>query len=172
MTLAEFLPWAEAQDARYEFDGTGPVEMTGGRVGNSQMMSRLLRLLEDRLAGTGLEAFGADAGVRTVGEAVRYPDVVVARPTPADAYWVRDPVVVFEIVSPSSERTDRVVKRLEYEAVGTIRRYVILTIEGGVTDLERGAEGRFVERALSAADTLEMPEISVRLPLSDIYRAR
>ena len=30
MTLAEFLEWEERQPLRYEFDGVGPVAMTGG----------------------------------------------------------------------------------------------------------------------------------------------
>ena len=36
MTLAQFLEWEERQPLRYEFDGIGPVAMTGGSVGHSQ----------------------------------------------------------------------------------------------------------------------------------------
>ncbi len=170
MTLADFFPWAEAQDARYEFDGSEPVEVTGGRIGNSQLMIELLVALRSRLKGTGHEALGPDAGLRTIGQAIRYPDAVVTRSrTDGDAFWVADPLVVFEIVNPSSERTDRVIKRREYEAVATIRRYVIFGLDGGVTDLACGADGRFVERALSRNDTLEMPEIRVSLPLSELW---
>ena len=32
MTLAEFLAWEERQPLRHEFDGVGPVAMTGGRA--------------------------------------------------------------------------------------------------------------------------------------------
>ena len=35
MTLAEFLEWEERQPLRYEFDGVGPVAMTGGTYGHS-----------------------------------------------------------------------------------------------------------------------------------------
>ena len=35
MTLAEFLEWEEGQPRRYEFDGVGPVAMTGGTYGHS-----------------------------------------------------------------------------------------------------------------------------------------
>ena len=35
MTLAEFLEWEERQPLRYEFDGVGPVAMTGGTAGHT-----------------------------------------------------------------------------------------------------------------------------------------
>ena len=35
VTLAEFLEWEERQPMRYEFDGVGPVAMTGGTYGHS-----------------------------------------------------------------------------------------------------------------------------------------
>ncbi len=170
MTLAEFFPWAEAQNGRYEFDGAGPVEMTGGGRRHSRLQLRLLRTLADRLERTGWEVAGPDAGVRTIGDALRYPDVVVCPSGTSDeGYWFDDPVVVFELVSPSSGRIDRVVKRREYEAVATIQRYVILELDGNVTDLARGTDGRFVERLLGLGDVLEMPEIGVSLKLSELY---
>ena len=36
MTLAEFLEWEEQQPLRYEFDGVGPVAMTGGTRGHAR----------------------------------------------------------------------------------------------------------------------------------------
>ena len=170
MTLAEFFPWAEAQDARYEFDGKEPVEVTRGSLRHSRIQIRLSRCLVERLDRAVWEAIGPDGGVQTIGNAVRFPDVLVGRVgTPDEGYLVEAPCVVFEIVSPSSERIDRVVKRLEYEAVVTIRRYVILELDGGGLDLARGDDGRFVERALARDDTLEMPEIGVSLSLSELY---
>jgi hypothetical protein len=41
MTLAEFLEWEERQPLRYEFDGVGPVAMTGGTYGHSGIQGNL-----------------------------------------------------------------------------------------------------------------------------------
>ena len=41
MTLAEFLEWEERQPLRYEFDGVGPVAMTGGTYGHSSIQGNL-----------------------------------------------------------------------------------------------------------------------------------
>ena len=127
MTRDQFFAWAEVQDTRYEFDGFQPVAMTGGTVNHSQITQNIHFALRTRLRGTGCRPLGPDAGVATIGDAVRYPDALVTctRVT-GTAHTVEGVVVVFEVLSPTSGRTDRIVKLREYRAVPSIRRYVIL----------------------------------------------
>jgi len=58
---------------------------------------------------------------------IRYPDASVncTQGRPGDTI-VPAPVVVFEILSPSTSRTDRIEKLREYQATPSIQRYVIL----------------------------------------------
>jgi hypothetical protein len=72
-----FFRWAEAQEERYEFDGFQPVAMTGGNLDHSRLIRNINRELANRLAGKCCESLGPDAGVGTIGQAVRYPDAVV-----------------------------------------------------------------------------------------------
>ena len=51
MTLAEFLAWEERQPLRYEFDGIGPVAMTGGTAGHADIQANLAAALRTRLRG-------------------------------------------------------------------------------------------------------------------------
>ena len=46
MTLAEFLAWEERQELRYEFDGFGPVAMTGGTLEHEAIGGTLRSLLD------------------------------------------------------------------------------------------------------------------------------
>ncbi len=128
MTREEFLDWADAQDQRYEFDGFQPVAMTGGTRNHSHIAQNIyfaLRYAE--LRGSGCEPLGPDAGVATIGDAVRYPDgLVTCTRGPGTDRVVPGVVVVFEVLSATSGRTDRIDKLLEYQAVPSIRRYVIL----------------------------------------------
>ena len=172
MTRQEFFGWAEAQDARYEFDGVHPVAMTGGSLRHSLLAGNIIRQLGNRLAGSGCRPLGPDAGVATVGDAVRYPDAVVTCSKFDDrGRLVPNPVVVFEVVSPSSGRTDRLVKLREYGAVPTIRRYVIVESDAAtVTALSRdNADEPFRAAGLGEDDTLDLPEIGTELPVSAIY---
>ncbi len=40
-SLTEFLEWEDRQELRYEFDGVGPVAMTGGTYGHSGIQGNL-----------------------------------------------------------------------------------------------------------------------------------
>ena len=170
MSRDEFLDWAEAQDAPYEFDGIRPVEMTGGSLLHDRIRRRLARLIEDCLTGTSFELFGPDAGVATVGSTVRYPDVVIAPKGGANrSKLVPEAAVVFEVLSPSSHRTDRFVKVREYGAVASIRRYVIVEQDSiGLTLLEKLDAGGWRVSVLTDG-VLHLPEVSISLAIADLY---
>jgi Uma2 family endonuclease len=82
---------------------------------------------------------------------------------------VRDPVVVFEVLSDSTAHIDPFEKLREYGATPTIQRYVILeqaTI-GGTVYMRKGTD--LVVETLTAADTLRMPEIDIEVPMTEFY---
>ena len=170
MSRDEFLDWAEAQDAPYEFDGIRPVEMTDGSLLHDRIRRRLARLIEDCLTGMLFELFGLDAGVATVGSTVRYPDVVIAPKGGANrSKLVPEAVVVFEVLSPSSHRTDRLVKVREYGAVPSIQRYVIVEQDSiGLTVLEKLDAGDWRTSILTEGMLL-LPEIGITLAVEGLY---
>ena len=172
MTRDEFFAWAEAQEERYEFDGFQPVAMTGGNLGHSDVAGNIISQLKARLRGKPCRALGPDAGVATIGKALRYPEAVVTcSPYSGTDRVVPNPVIVFEVVSPSSIRTDRVVKVREYGAVPSIRRYVIVEPHAmAVSVLYRtGADEAFFVDAKGEGEILPLPEIGIELPVAEIY---
>ncbi|WP_428393021.1 Uma2 family endonuclease [Lichenicoccus sp.] len=172
MTQDEFFDWAEAQDERYEFDGFQPVAMTGGS-GNHARITRNINLqLSLRLEDSGpCEALASDAGVQTEGKTVRYPDgVVTCSPFDGRNRLVPNPVIVIEVVSPSSVREDRIIKPDEYAVVPSIKRYVIVeqTVIG-LTVLWRENNEPWHFQTLKAGDTLALPEITAEIPVDSLY---
>lgn len=170
-TQQEFFDWAEAQEGRYEFDGFEPVAMTGGQANHSVIHRNILFALISRLRGA-CQALGPDAGLATLGERVRYPDVLVTCSAfGGTARTIPGVIVVFEVVSPTSGRIDRIVKVREYAAVPSIRRYVILeSTEYGATVMTRdAADAPWIATTLTEADTLDMPEIGVDVPVAEFY---
>ena len=172
MSRDEFFAWAEAQEERYEFDGFEPVAMTGGNLGHSAIAVNIVSQLRNRLRGKPCQPLGPDAGVATVGNAIRYPEAVVTcSPFNGMDRVVPNLVVVFEVVSPTSIRTDRVVKVREYGAVPSIRRYIIVEQGAMAVSVLFRMEGgvAFMEDAKGEGDTLDLPEIGIELPVADIY---
>ena len=173
MTREEFFSWAQAQDVRYEFDGFEPVAMTGGTVDHNQIGQNIQFALRARLRGSACRALGPDAGVATVGDTVRYPDALVTcTKVPGTAHLVPGVVVVFEVLSPSSGRIDRIEKVREYRAVSSIRRYVILeSASVGLTVFERlDAGDNWTASTLTEDDVLQMEEIGIEVPVAELYQ--
>ncbi len=171
-TQDEFFAWAASQEGRYEFDGFQPVAMTGGTVGHAIIIRSLHRALDRRLRGGGCQPLGPDAGVATVGTAIRYPDALVTcAKLDSGAITVLGVVVVFEVLSSTTSRTDRIVKVREYAEVASIRRYVILESTSiGLTVLERQApDEAWRATTLTTDDILRMPEIDIEIPVAEFY---
>ena len=171
-TEEEFLSWAEAQETRFEFDGSQPVAMTGGNVTHNRLTRNLQFALNARLRGSPCEPFGPKAGVATVNNAIRYPDgLVTCSQVSGNAKLVPGVVVVFEVVSPGSGRMDRIDKVREYAAVPSVRRYVILeSSSAGLTVFDRAGPDEIWRAAtLTTDDLLRMPEIGIEIPVSELY---
>lgn len=58
LTLAEFLAWEDRQPLRYEFDGIGPVAMTGGTFAHAAIQRNLAIALGGRLRGKPCQFLG------------------------------------------------------------------------------------------------------------------
>ena len=170
MTLAEFLEWEEGQPLRYEFDGVGPVAMTGGTYGHSTIQRNLAFALTGRLRGKPCQFQGSDLKIQVGDGHIRYPDgMVVCSPINRTATVVHEPVVVFEVLSPSTAAKDRIVKAREYQATPSIRRYVMLEQDSaGATVYARSGE-TWTHEILVADSILALSEIGASLPLAELY---
>jgi Uma2 family endonuclease len=172
MTRDQFFDWAQAQEERYEFDGFQPVAMTGGSNNRSIICHNIWSALRSRLRGSGCNVLGPDAGLATVGDAVRYPDALVTcTKIPGMARLVPNVVVVFEVVSPTSGRADRIDKLREYRAVPSVRRYVILEYRSTDLTVFSRADGTadWTAVALTADEALNIPELGIAVPVQEFY---
>jgi Uma2 family endonuclease len=169
MTLEQFLTWEEHQTLRHEFDGWQPVAMTGGTVAHEFIGGTLRALLREHLRGKHCRAVGPTLKIEVMGR-IRYPDAFVyCTPVSPGETVIREPVVVFEVLSPGTSRTDRIEKLREYQATPSIQRYVILEQDSIAATVFTRHAAAWDARALTAGETLAMPEIDVALPLADIY---
>ena len=171
MTREQFLDWVERQETPFEFNGYEPVPMTGGNKRHMQLCRNLTVALWSRLANSGLQVL-PEGGIATVGRSVRYPDVMIATNADADTdRLISEPLVVFEVLSPSSGRTDYSVKLREYRAVPSIRRYIVVDNTGpDLTVYGRAVGGaEWTANSLTTDDMLELPEVGITVPVNEIF---
>ena len=168
-TTAEFLVWEEGQDLRWEFDGFEPCAMTGGTLAHEAIGDNIRFALRNRLGGGPCRVQGPTLKIEVAGR-IRYPDAFVfCTSPPGKTTVIRDPVVVFEVLSESTSRTDRIEKLREYGATPSIQRYVILEQDAiaAMVFVRKGAD--LVAVILTGEDTLRMPEIAVEVPMAEFY---
>jgi Uma2 family endonuclease len=169
MTIADFLAWEEGQELRWEFDGFAPEAMTSGTWRHGAIQTNLIAVLHRLLRGKPCRPSGSDVKILVRGS-IRYPDAfVVCSPVGPSATVVTDPVVVFEVLSPSTASTDFGDKNEEYRDTPSIQRYVLLDQDRQRATVFARVDTDWIGHIVSGDATLEMPEIGIGVPLADLY---
>jgi Uma2 family endonuclease len=169
MTLESFLEWERRQELRYEFDGVQPIAMTGGTVAHSIISTNIVLVLAPRLRGSGCRAFNSDVKIITT-RRVRYPDAIVTCTKPDfGSDIVPKPVVVFEVLSPSTGPVDRIVKNEEYRLTPSIQHYVMLE-PNRMEAIVYSREGdRWVGLTVTGTSTVDLPALNLSIELAEFY---
>jgi Uma2 family endonuclease len=169
MSLEEFLAWEERQELRWEFDGFAPMAMTGGTAAHSAIQRNIHIAVGGRLRGQRCQLYTSDLKIRVAGS-IRYPDAfVVCSSVSLGAVVVTDPVVVFEVLSPSTASTDIGAKNEEYRDTPSIQRYVILAQDRQQATVFARAGSDWVGHIVLGHGELDMPEIGIIVPLTELY---
>lgn len=169
MTLDEFLAWEREQPERHEFDGFATVAMTGGSLDHSTIASNFDRVLSTKLRSTGCKVFRGDAKVIANGT-VRYPDLsVTCSPVIGRGDVVPEPVLIIEVVSPTTEHVDRGRKKFDYFATPSIRQYAIVEQDERLVDLYTRTDAGWINEVVTGDAVLNLSGIGVELGLDAIY---
>src|SRR5437868_3118373 len=126
MDQQAFLAWVQGREERYELDRGRVIMMTGGSRAHWQICLNIAKMLDARLDPVRfavLPEFGIDLGPQSI----RFPDVVVdvAGETPTDLKATA-PVLIVEVLSPSSERIDLGDKAAEYLRIPSLLAYLVV----------------------------------------------
>jgi Uma2 family endonuclease len=172
-TVEEFLAWAAPQDARYELVDGEAVMMAGGSRSHARISADLVIWLGEQLRGGPCEPFGSDFGVALPGSRanLRFPDASVSC-TEEGEDALRSPVVLAEVLSPSTEAYDRGAKAQACRRLPSLRH--LLLIEQGrpfVEHLHRSSES--VDWTLTEVEgldsTIDLGAIGRVMPMAALY---
>jgi Uma2 family endonuclease len=134
MTVDEFLAWAEGREGRWELYNGVPYAMPAERTGHIKVKSAvylaLLRAVQR--AGLPCHVLTDGSGVRTSRHVMHAPDALVycGPELPDDALEVPNPMIVVEVLSPSTRKFDETVKREGYFSLPSVHHYLIVDPEG------------------------------------------
>ena len=175
VTPEEYLASEAASSERHEYLAGAVYAMSGTTAAHGRIIQNIMRELGQQLRGRRCEAFTSEIKVRIpVGREsfFYYPDVVVDCGQPPDeSLFAEEPRIIFEVLSPSTERTDRYEKRLNYQKLATLDVYVLVDqARVAVTVYRRGDGENWTTRFLNDLQAvLELPTVNCALPLATIY---
>ena len=174
-TWDNYLEWEARQDMRYELVDGEVYAMTGGTADHDTISTNLVAELRERLRGSRCRAHGANLKVKA-GRNGRYPDALVdCGPRVGEALVAQQPTVVFEVLSKSTAAFDQSLKLRDYEAIESIRAYVLVDqdkprvlvyardIHGGIGS----ASSMVLAEGLNAM--IELPVLELTIPLRAVY---
>ncbi|PWU10983.1 MAG: hypothetical protein C5B50_24215 [Verrucomicrobia bacterium] len=187
LSVEDYLEGEKRSEIRHEYLGGYIYAMAGASADHNRIAGDIHTELREQLRSKRCEPFMADMKLRVAAtDTFYYPDVLVAcDPTDKAKYFRERPTVVFEVLSPDTERTDQREKWLAYALVPSLKVYVIVSQEKcEVTVLRRapGSAGILPANGAKAAtlpwraqtltdltSVLNLPEIKVKIPLERIY---
>lgn len=169
MTSDEFIEWSMRQPEghRYELVGGEVVGMAAERLAHAEVKLEVVVALREAIAKAGLPCRALPDGVSVeIDEDTIYePDALVrcgARP-PGDAVKINDPVIVVEVVSPSSAGRDSGIKLVDYFRLPTLRHYLVVRTDKRSVTHHRRDEGERIETRIVRGGelVLDPPGITV-----------
>jgi Uma2 family endonuclease len=149
MDVDAFLPWAEKRDGRWELRDGQPVLMAPERAAHALTKYAAQKALESGIMRAGLPCrmFPDGMTVRIAASTAFEPDALVVCPPPADldTLEIPNPVVVVEVLSPSTAADDHGVKLDGYFSLGSVNHYLILDPDRRVMIHHRRAHAGAIE---------------------------
>ena len=128
MDSSAFVAWAEGREGRYELVDGRVAMMSGGSYGHALAVRGLSSALDRRLTDTQWVTLTSDLAVKIGPQTIRYPDVVVTpKATKLRDLTATDPILIAEVLSPSSVTNDLGDKATEYLRLPKLRAYVVLS---------------------------------------------
>lgn len=174
-TPEQYLAMERQAETKSEYYHGEIFAMAGASRRHGTIVFNCNRVIGNQILDRPCEGFTSDMRVQ-VSAAYYYPDIVVVcgEPQFADGYGdtLLNPMVVIEVLSPSTEAYDRGLKFLEYRRTSSLRQYVLISQDAMRVELYvRQNDGHWLLTDLdSPDDVLHLETIGCAITLSDIYR--
>jgi Uma2 family endonuclease len=173
---AEYLAAERAGTTKHEYYRGEVVAMVGASEPHNLITLSTAMALYPHLRGRGCKLYSNDmrVSIPRVG-LYTYPDLVIvcgeARFTDDWVDTLINPLVIIEVLSPSTEREDRGRKFWHYRTLPSLQDYVLIAQDAyAIERFSRQADGQWLFSAVKgSAAAMTIPAIDFDLPLARVY---
>ena len=168
MTEAEYLEAELASEVKHEFINGEAYAMAGAGSNHNRIALNIAGEFRNHLKGTPCETFMADMKVR-LGQDYVYPNVLVdCHPEKTDNLFVDSPVIIVEVLSKSTRKTDTTLKLIRYINLPSLQEYVLIEQDIVSVQVLRKSNDWKTEYYY-LGDTVTFSSIGLKLAVEEIY---
>lgn len=175
-TPEEYLASERKATVKSEYLNGQIIAMSGASLAHTRIIADIVTEINIQLRGRDCEVISNDMRVKTGAKgAYFYPDVVVFYGEPEFENNVFDtllnPILVVEVLSPSTEVFDRGEKFAQYQELVSLREYILVSQDRVRVEQYRLMKMQWVATEFRRyEDVLPLVSVNCELPLRDIYR--
>lgn len=174
ISVDEYLDGESRAQRKQEYVDGALYAMVGATNDHNRVATNVTGLLHAQLRGGRCEVFNADAKVRVrlpSGTRFYYPDAsVVCQPNQPGDTFHDAPVVIIEMLSESTRRTDEHEKREAYAAIDSLLVYVLLEQDTAAAVVYRRGDAGFAREVFVGPEAvIPLAEVGCELRLADVY---
>ncbi|MGE3783231.1 MAG: Uma2 family endonuclease [Alphaproteobacteria bacterium] len=173
MTLDEFLLWDDGTDTRYELISGCPVAMAPGMEDHGVLAARLAARLENALISRRPCRAIAEAGILDPDRADTFFVVdigVTCAPREPRRQYMQDPMLLVEILSPSTERRDRKVKVPAYQRIPSVQEILLVDSDSRYAEIHRRQGEQWIIQIINKPEgTIPLASVGIEIPMSELY---
>lgn len=173
ITPEEYLAWEEKQVERHEFIDGKIRNMAGGSVSHTQICVNVTTELHTKLRGGSCRVFAQSHRVEASNGDYFYPDVFVSCGTLeiGKQHAIRNPLIIVEVLSPSTSNYDRAAKLQRYQEIESVQECLLVHQKVAVVEhLVRGEEGHWWYTVIVGLEaSLTLTSLNVSLPLNRVF---
>lgn len=175
----EYLAWEETQPVRHEYVDGQVYAMTGVSKNHARITKNISFQLERHLFDSVCEPYVTDVKVEVKTHHTRYyyPDVIVTceagNEDPEDPYLIVQPILIVEVLSPRTKRTDKVEKFNAYQHIAGLLECVIVAQDQMRVEVYRHQKAGDVwqgEVFTEPEQEVTFQSVGLSLSLATIYR--
>lgn len=167
-SVDEYLNGELKSDVRNELVSGQLYAMVGASNYHNILAGTLYSMLRSHLKKP-CQVYMSDMKVR-VADNFYYPDIVVScKPSEGKFYYLEEPTVIAEVLSPGTERQDRLEKRIAYQRLPSLQQYLLLAQDKLRLENYRLTVDGWELETCGEGDVVRLDSIGFEVAIDDLY---
>lgn len=175
ISVEDYLEGEKSSEIKHEYIYGEVFAMAGTSDRHNRIAGNFFSKIDSHLSDSHCETFIESVKLRADAKTFYYPDVMVSCDrSPESSYYREEPVLVIEVLSRTTERTDRNEKLTVYKNIPTLQEYVIVWQEIMRVEIHRRQpDGNWLTYFYTESDNgeeIELQSINLKITMDEIYR--